>query len=78
MPSTPSNVTLGHRVTLEWIIIILVKRVWNLEINGKREMGRPKMTWKDIVKKESRKIGLDERDAQDRKKWRASIATWKE
>ena len=25
------------------------------------------MTWKDMVKKESRKIGLDERDAQDRK-----------
>ena len=36
------------------------------------------VTWKDMVKKESRKIGLDERDAQDRKKWRAGIATWKE
>ena len=23
-----------------------VKRVWNLEIAGKRERGRPKMTWK--------------------------------
>ena len=55
-----------------------VKRVWNLEIAGKRERGRPKMTWKDMVKKESRKIGLDERDAQDRKKWRTGIATWKE
>ena len=45
---------------------------------GKKERGRPKMTWKDMVKKESRKIGLDERDAQDRKKWRTGIATWKE
>ena len=36
------------------------------------------MTWKDMVKKESQKIGLDERDAQDQKKWRAGIATWRE
>ena len=34
-----------------------VKRAWNLEIAGEREKGRPKMTWKDMVKKESRKIG---------------------
>ena len=50
-----------------------VKRAWSLEISGKRERGRPKMTWKDMVK-----IGLDERHAQDRKKCRAGIATWKE
>ena len=73
------------RSSLRWMGHVLrrdkdepVKRVWNLEIAGKRERGRPKMTWKDMVKKESRKIGLDERDAQDRKKWRAGIATWKE
>ena len=36
------------------------------------------ISWKDMVKKEIRKIGLDERDAQDRMKWRTGIATWKE
>ena len=73
------------RSSLRWMGHVLrrdkdepVKRVWNLEIAGKRERGRPKMTWKDMVKKESRKIGMDERDAQDRKKWRTGIATWKE
>ena len=73
------------RSSLRWMGHVLrrdkdepVKRVWNLDISGKRERGRPKMTWKDMAKKESRKIGLDERDAQDRKKWRAGIATWRE
>ena len=73
------------RSSLRWMGYVLrrdtdepVKRAWSLEFAGKREWGRPKMTWKDMVKRESRKIGLDERDAQDRKKWRAGIATWKE
>ncbi|XP_033110260.1 uncharacterized protein LOC117111447 [Anneissia japonica] len=37
-----------------------VKRAWHLEIKGRRVRGRPKVTWKDMVKKESAKIGLEE------------------
>ena len=73
------------RSSLRWMGHVLkrdkdepVKRAWSLEISGKIERGRPKMTWKDMVKRESGKIGLVERDAQDRKKWRAGIVTWKE
>ena len=31
-----------------------------------------------MVKKDSRKIGLEEHDAQDRKKWRDGVAAWNE
>ena len=30
-----------------------VKRAWNLEVDGIRGKERPKITWKDTVKKES-------------------------
>ena len=63
------------RSSLRWMGHVLrrdkdepVKRVWKLlvrEIKGETEY--------DMVKKESRKIGLDKRDAQDRKKWRELV-----
>ena len=46
------------------------KGAWNLMVRW------PKMTWKDMVKKESQDIMLDEEDAQDRKKWGSGIAIY--
>lgn len=41
-----------------------VQRAWGLEVDGIRGKGRPKTSWKDMVKRErERKIGLNEEDA---------------
>ena len=40
--------------------------------------GRPNMTWKNMVKKESIKIGLKEENALDKKRWRFGIMSWNE
>ena len=55
-----------------------VKRVWNLEVEGKRGRGRPKLSWKEVVMKASQKLGLGVEDAEDRRKWRAGVMLWKE
>lgn len=41
------------------------KRVPEVEVNGIREIGRPKFSKKDMVEKESSEVGLNEEDAQD-------------
>ena len=51
-----------------------IKMAWELDENDARGRGRPKMTWKDNVKREARKCGLREEDVQDRVKWRRM--TW--
>ena len=40
-----------------------VKRAWDLEVDDIRGKGRPKIAWKDMVTKESCKVGLNEEDA---------------
>ena len=45
-----------------------IKSAWDLEVDGIRGKGRPKNTWKYIVRKESSTLGLKEEDAQNRKK----------
>ena len=35
-----------------------VKRVWDLEVDGIRGKGKPNISWKDLMKKESSKVGL--------------------
>ena len=45
---------------------------------GKRGRGRPKLSWKELVMKASQKLGLGVEDAEDRRKWRAGVMSWKE
>ena len=52
----------------------LIKMAWKLDESVARGRGRPKMTWKDNIKREGRKCGLREEDAQDWVKWRR--VTW--
>ena len=47
-----------------------IKMAWELDESVMMGRGRPKMTWKDNVKREARKYGLREDDAQDWVKWR--------
>ena len=44
-----------------------------LEMNGKRKRGRPKITWKEVVEKDMKALGLQMMDVHDRKKWRELI-----
>ena len=55
-----------------------VKKAWDLHVDGIRTKGRPKVSWKDMVKKECRRVGLKEEDAQDRKKCGEGVSSWRE
>uniref|UniRef100_A0A8D8W071 Endonuclease-reverse transcriptase n=2 Tax=Cacopsylla melanoneura TaxID=428564 RepID=A0A8D8W071_9HEMI len=51
----------------------LIKRVWEGEIAGTRRRGRPKLRWKDQIKKDMEQINILEEEAQDRTVWRGKI-----
>ena len=51
-----------------------IKMAWQLDEDVVRGRGRLKITWKDSIKKEARKYGWKEKDAQDRTRWRR--CTW--
>ena len=53
-----------------------LKRAWDLEVDGTRGKGGPKISWKDVVEKESSNVGLNEEDAQDMVKWREGVSSW--
>ena len=53
-----------------------MKRAWDLVVHGIRGKGRPKIAWKDMVKKESSKVGLNKEDAQNKKKWKEGVSSW--
>jgi len=40
------------------------------EVEGIRQRGRPKKTWWDCVKNDMESLGLSQKDAQFRNKWR--------
>ncbi|KAI5735218.1 hypothetical protein M8J77_015704 [Diaphorina citri] len=48
----------------------LIKSVWEGELTGTRRRGRPKLRWKDQIKRDMAKINTTEEDAQDRTVWR--------
>ena len=48
----------------------LVRRAWEIEIEGKRPRGRPKLRIKDVVQQDSEARGLRKSDAQGRGIWR--------
>jgi hypothetical protein len=48
----------------------LIKSVWEGELTGRRRKGRPKLIWKDQIRKDIEKISITEEEAQDRTVWR--------
>jgi len=62
----------GHvRREKEGGVLRLVKE---MEVSGKRKVGRPRKAWKDIVKRDLELIGAEESVALDRGRWRKIIA----
>ena len=45
-----------------------------LEVEGRRPVGRPKKTWSKLVEKRIRKLNLTEDMAEDRKQWRQLVS----
>ena len=52
-----------------------VRRIMEMEVEGRRARGRPMMRWRDNIRKDMRMRGVSEDDAQDRKLWRRMIQT---
>jgi len=49
--------------------------VEEMEVSGKREVGRPGKIWKDKVKRDLELIRVEESVALDRGRWRKIIAS---
>ena len=43
------------------------------KLEGKGVAGRPRRTWHEVIRKDMRDLGLCEKDALDREKWRGAI-----
>ena len=52
-----------------------LRRAIDLKVKGTRKRGRPKKTWLKGVVEQSRKVGLNESDANSRSRWRLGVNT---
>ena len=50
-----------------------VKRAMEYKLDGKGLVGRPTRTWHEVVRRDMSDLGLCERDATVREKWRKAI-----
>ena len=50
-----------------------VKKCMEHEVEGSRPRGRPKKTWKEVVREDCQARKLNKEDAMDRCKWRKMI-----
>ena len=50
-----------------------VKTAFDIQVNGKRGPGRPKMTWKQLTERDRREWKLSAIDPHDRDTWRSVV-----
>ena len=50
-----------------------VKTAFDIQVNGKRGPGRPKMTWKQLTERDCREWKLSAIDPLDRDTWRSGV-----
>ena len=50
-----------------------VKTAFDIQVNGKHEPGRPKMTWKQLTERDRREWKLSAIDPHDRDTWRSGV-----
>ena len=48
----------------------ILRRAMELEVEGRRPVGRPKMNWSKVVEKDMRKLNITEDMAEDKKQRR--------
>ena len=54
-----------------------VKTAFDIQVNGKRGPGRPKMTWKQLTERDRREWKLSAIDPHDRDTWRSGVRSAK-
>ena len=52
----------------------ILRRAMELEVEGRRPVGRPKKTWRKVVEEDFKKVNITEDMAEDRKQWRQLIS----
>jgi len=57
-----------HKEDDDW-----VKKCMEYEVEGPRPRGRPKRTWREVVKEDCQARKLNTEDAMDRSKWKKLI-----
>ena len=45
-------------------------RTWDIEVGGHRKIGRLKLRWSDVIRKDTMEKQVKIEEAQDRRKWR--------
>ena len=50
-----------------------VKTAFDIQVNGKRGPGRPKMTWKQLTERDGREWKLSAINPNDRDTWRSGV-----
>ena len=53
---------------------IILRIAMELEVEGRRPLGRPKKAWSKVVEEDMRKLNITEDMAKDRKQWRQLIS----
>ncbi len=48
----------------------VVMRTWKMEVGGHRKIGRPKLKWSDVIRKDMKEKQVKIEEAQDRRTWR--------
>ncbi len=48
--------------------------VEEVEVEGRKPVGRPRKTWRRCVERDLKRLGLCEEMAQDRREWRGVIS----
>ena len=52
----------------------ILRRAMELEVEGRKPVGRPKKTWSKIEEENTRKLNNTEDMAEDRKQWRQLVS----
>ena len=52
----------------------ILKRVYDMDIGGRRPVGRPKKTWRKVVEEDMRMLNITEEEVVDRQRWKRLIS----
>ena len=52
----------------------ILRRAMELEVEGRRPVGRPKKIWSKVVEEDMRKLNITEDMAENRKQWRQLVS----
>ena len=52
---------------------LVLRKVLEFEVRGKRKPGQPMKSWKMQVEKESKSVGLEKKDSMNRARWRVGV-----